>query len=73
MYKISKAKDSQGRVQGAIIPLSSIRQSCMLFPIFEGHERELNSGELNSSNILDKCHSFLVNNWLNHYSYQTIY
>jgi hypothetical protein len=37
MYYVNKVKNSQGtRVQGAIIPLANIQQSCMLFPIFQG-------------------------------------
>ena len=73
MYHISKATDSQGRIQGTIIPLSNIRQSCMLFPVFKDHKEDLKSEHWNSENILDECKSFYINNWLNHYAYQTLY
>ncbi|PPR07087.1 hypothetical protein CVT26_005304, partial [Gymnopilus dilepis] len=37
MYQISKSKpDKDGRRPGEVIPLSNIRQSCMLFPLFKG-------------------------------------
>jgi len=70
MYHISKAKDSHGRQQGTIIPLANIRQSCMLFPVFSGHADE---ARWLPHNVLDKADSFLINNWLNKYSYQTIW
>jgi hypothetical protein len=35
MYQIKKIKTSQGRIPGAIIPLSNIRQVCMLCPAFD--------------------------------------
>jgi hypothetical protein len=71
MYKISKAFDSQGRPQGTIIPISNIRQSCMLFPIFPKNQRI--PGDWHPNNILDKVESFLISNWLNKYSYQTLW
>lgn len=40
MYAISKATDSQGHIQGSVMPLSNICQSCMLFPIFHDMEEE---------------------------------
>jgi len=71
MYQISKPKpDNYGRYPGEIIPLSNIRQSCMLFPVFKGHQEEV---DWVPSNVLDKADKFLVNPWLNHYSYQTIW
>ena len=73
MYQVTKATDSQGRTSGAIIPLSNIHQSCMLFPSFKGKQDELISDTLQYNNILDKFSTFFVNNWLNQYSYQTIY
>ncbi|KAJ3792210.1 hypothetical protein GGU11DRAFT_693789 [Lentinula aff. detonsa] len=32
MYRVQPAKDSKGQVQGSIISLTDIRQSCMLTP-----------------------------------------
>ncbi len=59
MYRISKAVDNEGHSQGAIIPLSNIRQGCMLFPSFRGRV-----DDWNSENVLDECNSFFINNWL---------
>lgn len=74
MYKISPAFDSQKRRQGAIVPLSSIRQSCMLSPVF-GPQKERVWGQQHWSpyNVLDTAESFYLNNWHCKYAYQTIY
>ena len=71
MYQVRKAYTSTSphRVQGTILPLSNIHQSCMLFPI----SPEDVPIEWTPSNVLDKASSFLVNNWLSKYSYQTIW
>ena len=70
MYQISKATDSNEQQQGTIIPLANIQQSCMLFPIFHGDVAER---QWLPHNILDNANSFLVNNWLNKYFYQTVW
>ncbi len=70
MYQISKATDTHGRWQGAIIPLTNIRQSCMLFPVFKGVPAE---AKWHYDNVLDRADTFLINNWLSKYSYQTIW
>jgi hypothetical protein len=70
MYYVNKVKNSQGtQVQGAIIPLANIQQSCMLFPIFQGTP----DTHWSPASSLDLASSFLVNNWLSKYSYQMIY
>jgi len=71
MYKFSKAFDSQGQPQGAVIPISNIRQSCMLFPIFPRKQKI--PTDWRPDNIVDKVQSFLINNCLNKYSYQTLW
>lgn len=68
MYRVEPAKDSKGQAQGMIIPLTDIRQSCMLTP-----GKATWDLTWTSENILDKCDSFLVNNMQSKYSYQTIY
>lgn len=71
MYQISRSKvDKDGHYPGEVIPLSNIRQSCMLFPVFQGSPDE---AAWKPSNVLDKAEKFLVNNWLSKYSYQTIW
>ncbi|KAJ3966097.1 hypothetical protein EV361DRAFT_809606, partial [Lentinula raphanica] len=68
MYKIEPTVGSNGVPQGAVIPLSNIRQNCMLVP------SKASWGEdWNSDNILDRCSSFFVNNLQSKYTYQTIY
>lgn len=71
MYHIKKVSTTSnpGRVQGAILPLSRIRQSCMLFPVFPA----VVPTHWTASNVLDHATSFLVNNWVSKYSYQCIW
>jgi hypothetical protein len=69
MYRIKKIKTPQGRVRGAIIPLSNIRQSCMLSPAFEKQIPKT----WRSDNILDLASTFFINNWSSKHAYQTIW
>jgi hypothetical protein len=74
MYQISKAYDSQKRRQGSIILLSNIRQSCMLFPIFpKSTLPDSDYSTWKPDNILDLAKTFIINNWLSKYSYQTLW
>lgn len=68
MYRIEPAKDSKAQAQGMVIPLTDIRQSCMLTP-----GRTTWDPTWTSNNVLDTCDSFLVNNMQSKYTYQTIY
>jgi hypothetical protein len=68
MYFVEPAMDSKGRPQGAIIKLSEIRQSCMLVPSRRNWDESWTS-----SNILDRCPSFYINNLQTKYAYQSIY
>lgn len=61
---------ADGSLPWSIIPLSNIRQSCMLLPNFR---RSPFQSSWTSSNILDSADSFLVNNWASVYNYKTIY
>lgn len=70
MYTISRAFDANGRPQGSVIPLSSIRQSCMLIPLFPKPNGGL---DWMAENVLDKAEKFMINNWSSKYAYQTIY
>jgi len=68
MYVVKKATPSPGnRTSAAVVPLSNI---CQLMPLFS-------NGDVPSTwtkdNVLDLSSSFLLNNWLNKYSYQTIW
>ncbi|KAJ3754291.1 hypothetical protein EV360DRAFT_51905, partial [Lentinula raphanica] len=68
MYKVEPAVASNGVPQGAIIPLSNIRQSCMLVP-----GRATWDKGWKKDNVLDECSTFFVNNLQTKYAYQTIY
>ena len=68
MYKIDPSIGANGVAQGAIVPLSHIRQSCMLVP-----SRGIWEEAWTSQNILDNCSSFFVNNLQTKYTYQNIY
>jgi hypothetical protein len=70
MYYIKKVSGTTlGKVQGTILPLARIRQSCMLFPIFPSSI----PAHWTPDSILDHASSFHINNWLSKYSYQTIW
>lgn len=70
MYKVKRSLSGDGSVNGAIIPLSNIRQSCHLFPKFDNNDALC---QWSASTALDTATSFYVNNWLNSYAYQTIW
>jgi hypothetical protein len=70
MYTIKPNVNSEGVTLGAIVPLSEIRQSCMLIPKYKDARAE---DGWTSANVLDKCSSFLINNWQHMYAYQTIW
>jgi len=74
MYRIKKITKNtlSARAQGDIIPLTNIRQSCMLFPLFPSPPYQVSS-EWSSINVLDLADTFFVNNWLSKYSYQTLW
>lgn len=55
----------------SIIPVSSIRQVCMLIPRFRDNSNW--KKEWNSSNVLDNCSNFYLNNWQSNYAYQTLW
>lgn len=69
MYRIKKTKTSQNRTPGAIIPLSNIRQICMLSPVF-GHDIPKT---WRTDNVLDLASVFCINNWSSKYVYQTVW
>ena len=68
MYRVEPAKNSKGLAQGSIIPLTNIRQTCMLTP-----GKSIWDGAWNTKNILDECDSFFINNLQSKYGYETIY
>lgn len=80
MYTISKPTSSSNPsshilvaapVQGDIVSIRTIRQSCQLIPASSSHSEW--PSEWTSTNVLDTCSSFLLNNWSSKYAYQTLY
>ena len=66
MYKLQQLDP----IEGIIVPLTNIRQGCMLFPNFGSGQVE---SSWQSKNVLDKCKTFYINNWQSKYTYQTLY
>ena len=58
-------------IPGEVILLRSIRQTCQLIPLAKDNENW--PLDWTSSNVLDRCNSFLVNNWSSKFAYQTIW
>jgi len=56
----------------AIIPISHIRQSCMLIPRFSDDFKRKTTN-WTSTNVLDLAPYFYLNNWQSPYAYQTIW
>lgn len=55
--------------EASIIEVDTIRRSCHLFPKFGLRANRA----WTSSNVLDRCETFLLNNWTDHHTYQTVY
>jgi hypothetical protein len=72
MYKIKRLYRADGSPAMSIISLTSIRQSCMLIPLFDQSTFPENDN-WTTENILDECQTFLINNWRNMYTYKTIW
>ncbi|KAI0734084.1 hypothetical protein C8Q72DRAFT_771651 [Fomitopsis betulina] len=70
MYTVTKPPlRSNGSPPGDIIPISMIRQSCQLCPIFPAHIPT----DWTLHNVLDRTHHFLLNNSASKYAYQTLW
>lgn len=68
MYKVSPRTDRDGNKICSIIPVSNIRRR-HLFPKWGGAVRK----EWTSSNVLDTCNVFFVNNFTDKHMYRIIY
>ncbi|KAJ3833014.1 hypothetical protein F5878DRAFT_666038 [Lentinula raphanica] len=71
MTTVHKLPLIEGITPWSIVPLSNIRQSCMLMPRYD--KQNLDRATWTSSNVLDKATHFLVNNWSSLYTYKTLY
>lgn len=67
LYKISKAIVGKVR-HTAIVPLSDIRRSIHLYPLF-GH---VAPEQWSSGNVLDLCEQFWVNSFTDRHAYSTV-
>lgn len=82
MYDVKKMPlHTDGTPPGAIVPLSTIRQSCQLIPHFPKptHAQLKNSTfcsiptDWTTDTVLDKASHFVLNNWASKYAYQTLW
>jgi len=71
MYAVDKLEQEGVPRQADIIPVANIRQCCMLTPNVSSKTNWETDWE--SSNILDQCKKFLVNNFQSKYAFGTIY
>lgn len=70
MYTVTKPPlRANGMPPGEIIPISMIRQSCQLAPVFPSSVPT----DWTTHTVLDRAHRFLLNNLASKYSYQTIW
>jgi len=60
---------ADGNPPGAIIPLSSIRQSCHLLPDFSNGV----PSNWTTDTVLDNCRRFYLNSFSSKYAYQTLW
>src|SRR5882757_5061733 len=72
MYTVQKPLAIDGHpVEGEIVPLRSIRQTCQLIPLTGCSITWPKSW--NTNNVLDESNFFLLNNWSSKYAYKTIW
>src|ERR1700742_3742797 len=64
MYVVERAMDTKGQIQGAVVPLTNIRQCCMLSPATKDWDPDWESHM-----VIDQCKRFFVNNFQSKYSY----
>ncbi|KAI0039517.1 hypothetical protein FA95DRAFT_1585270 [Auriscalpium vulgare] len=70
MYKITKSKKSNGKgLVSAVIEVESIRRGCQLIPRFGARADRA----WKPSNVLDRCDSFLLNNYGDQHAFQSIW
>lgn len=73
MFKITRPVDVTKR-DAAILPLTSIRRSCHLFPHFpKGKVSSTKAKEWTSDTVLELCDTFHINNYVDMHAFQTIY
>ena len=66
LYKVSPQKDRDGTRICSIIPLANIRRSVHLYPKFGAFAPQ----EWSSSNVLDRCNTFFVNDFTDRHMYR---
>ena len=68
LYKVSPRKEADGTHVCSIIPLANIRHSVHLFPKFGAFAPQ----DWTSSNILDRCNTFFVNDFTDRHMYRIV-
>ncbi|KAG1845827.1 hypothetical protein F4604DRAFT_1595365 [Suillus subluteus] len=72
MYTVHRPlSPTNGVVEGDIVPLHTIRQSCQLIPLAGPGIAWPKTW--NANTVLDESHFFLLNNWSSKYAYQTLW
>ena len=69
LYKVSPKKNADGSFVCSIIPVANIRRSVHLFPRFG----QFAPNEWTSTNVLDNCGTFFVNNFTDRNLYRIFY
>lgn len=73
MFRIKRSADLD-KCDSGVIPLSSIRRSCHLFPVFPpGKVHTTAARDWTSGNVLEQCNTFLVNNFIDIHTFQIVY
>ena len=74
MYKVTRSIDIGDR-QSAIVELSSLRRSCHLFPRFPVGKAVADGAAAGwtTDNVLEKCDTFFINNYVDMHAFQTIF
>ena len=67
--KSHQKKNTDGSFVYSIIPVANIRRSIHLFPRFG----QFAPNEWSSTNVLDKCSTFFVNNFTDRHLYRILY
>ena len=69
MYTVSRSQQNSMTQCAAVVEVGSIFRTCQLVPRFG---RRANRA-WTSGNVIDRCERFLINNFIDHHSYQCIW
>ena len=66
LYKVSPLKNADGTHVCSVIPLANVRRSVHLFPKFGAFAPQ----DWTSTNVLDRCNTFFVNDFTDRHMYR---